>query len=386
VAVVGVFILQLVIIVAAARAVGWLGRRFLGQPRVVGEMIAGVLLGPTLFGLVAPELQAAVFPPETRNALYIAAQAGVGLYMFLVGLGFDRARFRTQAASAGLVALAGMALPCAAAAALAPWLIARPGLFGAEVDLSQATLFLAACLSITAFPVLARILDERGLVNAPLGGFALSAGALGDVGAWIMLAVVVATLPGGASLAVDPGLAVVLGGFLAGLAVPRGAAASRLKAQIEPFTAAALVPLFFAFAGLNTRFDLAAHPGLLLVAAAVLAAAVASKIGAGWAAGRLTGLDSPTALAVGVLINIRGMLELVILNIGLQHGLIEVPLFSVLVLMAIATTFMASPLFELVYGRQARARGALGALAETQEAAATGTFPARARAAPRPLP
>jgi Kef-type K+ transport system membrane component KefB len=362
-----VFGLQLLAIVAAARIVGWLGRRFLGQPRVVGEMIAGVLLGPSLFGLVAPDLQAALFPQETRGALHLVAQAGVGLYMFLVGLGFDRGGFRAQAAGAGLVAVAGMALPFVAAVALAPWLLGHPGLFGEGVGLLQATLFLGACISITAFPVLARILDERGLTHSPLGALTLSAGAFGDAGAWIVLALVIATLPGGAALGLDPGLAVVLGGFLAGLAVPRGALARRLKALVEPFTVAALVPLFFAFSGLNTRFDLAADPGLALVAVVVLAASILSKVGGGWAAARLTGQDNPTALAVGVLMNTRGMMELIILNIGLQRGLIGAPLFSVLVLMAVVTTFMASPLFELVYGRRARARGDLGALADAPE-------------------
>lgn len=362
-----VFVLQLVVIVAAARLVGWLGLRLLGQPRVVGEMIAGVLLGPSLFGLVAPDLQAAVFPQETRGALHVAAQVGVGVYMFLVGLGFDRGRFRAQAAGAGLVAVAGMALPFLAAAALAPWLLTRPGLFGDDVGLAQATLFLGACLSITAFPVLARILQERGLIASPLGALTLSAGAFGDAGAWIVLTLVVATLPGASALGADPGLCMVLGGFVAGLAVPRGAAAQRLKTLLEPFTAAALVPLFFAFSGLSTRLDFVSDPGLLLVAAAVLAASVASKVAGGWAAARFIGQDNRAALAVGVLMNTRGLLELIIVNVGLQHGLIGVPLFSVLVLMAVVTTLMTAPLFEAVYGRRARARGELGALADAPE-------------------
>lgn len=363
------FALQLAVVLAAARATGWLFRRFLGQPRVVGEMVAGVLLGPSLFGLLAPEVHAALFRPETRGLLHLLAQLGVGLYMFLVGLGFDRAHLRSQAAGAGAVAAAGMAVPFLAAAALAPWLLARGGLFADHLDLGQATLFLGASLAITAFPVLARILDERGLTHTPLGALSLSAGALGDLGAWIVLALVLAAVAGPGGAPPDLGLYVVLGGFAAGLLTPRGAVARRLKALVEPVTAAALVPLFFAYSGLNTRLDLAADPGLLLVTFAVVVAAVAAKVGGGWAAARVTGQDNPTALAIGVLMNTRGMMELIILNIGLQQGLIQVPLFSVLVLMAIATTFMASPLLEMVYCRAVCARGELGALSPPAAAA-----------------
>jgi Kef-type K+ transport system membrane component KefB len=364
-------VLQLVVILAVAHATGWLFRRFLGQPRVMGEMVAGVLLGPSLLGLLAPELQTTVFPAETRPTLHLLAQAGVGLYMFLVGLGFDRAHLRSQAAGAGAVALAGMALPFLAAAALAPWLVARPGLFANHLDLAQATLFLGAALSITAFPVLARILDERGLTHTPLGALSLSAGALADIGAWIVLALVLATVAQGSPSGgvPDVGLYAVLGGFVAGLAVPRGPVARRLKGLLEPVAAAALVPIFFAFSGLNTRLDLATEPALAVIAAVVILAAIVAKIGAGWLAARLTGQDNPTALAIGVLMNTRGMMELVILNIGLQARLIQPALFSILVLMALVTTFMASPLFEAVYGRRARARGELGALSPSPDPA-----------------
>lgn len=360
-----VLVLQFAVILTAAHAAGWLFRRFLGQPRVVGEMTAGILLGPSLFGLLAPDLQGALFPAGTRGALHLVAQAGVGLYMFLVGLGFDRGHLRRQAAGAGAVAAAGMMVPFLAAAALAPWLLARPGLFADHLDLAQATLFLGASLAITAFPVLARILDERGLTDTPLGALSLSAGALGDVGAWILLALVLATVGGGGGVP-DLGLYAVFGGFAAGLVVPRGPVARRLKAGLEPIVAAALVPVFFAVSGLNTRLDLATDPGLAAVAAVVLLAAVGSKVGGGWLAARLTGHDNPTALAVGVLINTRGLMELVVLNIGLQAGLIQPALFSILVLMALVTTFMAAPLFRAAYGRRA------GALAPPDASGAAG--------------
>ena len=164
-----VFFAQLFVIVLAARVVGWLGKRFLGQPQVVGEMIAGVLLGPSLFGLLAPDLQALIFPKETKSVLYVGAQLGVGLYMFLVGLGFDRSHFRSNVASAGAVSISGMAAPFLLAVLLTPWLISIPGLFAPNLTLGQATLFMGACISITAFPMLARIIRERGLSKSPLG-------------------------------------------------------------------------------------------------------------------------------------------------------------------------------------------------------------------------
>lgn len=409
-----VFFGQLCLIVAAARGVGWLCRRFLGQPQVVGEMIAGVVLGPSLFGLLLPDVQAAVFPAEARGVLFVGAQLGVGLYMFLVGLGFDRSHFRSHIRSAGAVSLSGMAVPFLLAVLLAPWLMTM-GLFSPDLGAFQATLFLGACIAITAFPMLARIIHERGLSGSPLGSLSLSAGAIDDAAAWIVLAIVLATFSGDSGVAVKaiagalgfavfilgPGrrllrplgeradkvgldqglLAVVLmaflgsaflmdwagmhavfGGFLLGVAMPRGRMAKELKEKLEPITVVLLLPMFFTFSGLNTKLDLLADPALLGVAAVLLAASILAKFGACWAAARATGQDNETALGIGALMNARGLMELIILNIGLQKGIIGPAFFSIMVLMAVVTTLMASPLFELVYGRKARARGELGAV------------------------
>ncbi|MCR5877731.1 cation:proton antiporter [Phenylobacterium sp. J367] len=427
-----IFFLQLAVIVAAARGVGWLGKRFLGQPQVVGEMIAGVLLGPSLFGLVAPDLQALLFPPEAKGVLYVGAQLGVGLYMFLVGLGFDRSHFRANVASAGAVSLSGMAAPFLIALAITPWLLHQPGLFAPAMTQLQATLFLGACISITAFPMLARIIHERGLSKSPLGALALSSGAIDDAGAWTVLAIVLATFGAGPLVAVKAivgaaafailvlgfgprllkplgdaaeragsvgqgllaivlmlflisafamdyvGMHAVFGGFLLGVAMPRGVLAQELKAKLEPFTVILLLPMFFTFSGLNTELSLVTDPGLLLVTLAILAASILAKGGACWAAARLTGQDNPTAMAIGALMNARGLMELIIINIGLQRGLIGPGLFSILVLMAVVTTLMASPLFEVVYGRRARQRGELGQLRDPPdgEAPVRNTFPA----------
>jgi len=422
-----IFFLELFVIVATARVVGWAGKRFLGQPQVVGEMIAGVLLGPSLLGLIAPDLQAALFPKEAKSILYVGAQLGVGLYMFLVGLGFDRAHFRSNVGSAGAVSLSGMAAPFALAILLTPWLMTVPHLFAPTLNLFQATLFLGACISITAFPMLARIIHERGLSKSPLGTLSLSAGAIDDAGAWTVLAIVLATFGAGPLVAVKAiggalafavlvigfgprllaplgraaekaggvnqmllgivlmlfllsaftmdwvGMHAVFGGFLLGTAVPRGVLTRDLRAKLEPFTVVLLLPMFFTFSGLNTQLNIVADPRLLLVALAILAASILAKGGACWAAARLTGQDNPTALGIGALMNARGLMELIIINIGLQRGLIGVELFSMLVLMAVVTTLMASPLFEVVYGRKARQRGELGAIKDVTEGEPAGS-------------
>jgi Kef-type K+ transport system membrane component KefB len=426
------FFLELFVIVAAARGVGWLARRFLGQPQVVGEMIAGVVLGPSLFGLLAPEWQAALFPAPAKGLLYAGAQLGVGLYMFLVGLTFRTDHFRAGARSAAAVSVSGMAAPFALAALLAPWLMATPGLFGPGLGVGQATLFLGACIAITAFPMLARIIHERGLSGTPLGTLSLSAGAIDDAAAWTVLAVVLATFGDGPWVAIKAiggalafatlvltlgprllaplgrraeaaggvgqgdlaialglfllaaflmdwvGMHAVFGGFLLGTAMPRGAFADGLRRQLEPVTVVLLLPMFFTFSGLNTQLALVDNLALAGVTLAILAVSVLAKGVACWAAARLTGQDNPTALGIGALMNARGLMELIIINIGLQRGLIGPALFAILVVMAIVTTLVASPVFELVYGRRARAAGTLGALDDAAPAPVPAAAPRRA--------
>lgn len=408
-----VFFLQMAVILAACRVVGRLARQ-LGQPQVVGEMIAGVVLGPSLFGLLWPGGQTALFPRESLKVLYVGAQLGVGLYMFLVGVEFRTDLFRARARSAAAVSVAGMLAPFVLGALVALWLVRVPGMFAVETRTFEAMLFLGAAMAITAFPMLARIIYERGLTGTALGTLALSAGAIDDAAAWCVLAIVLASFGGGAWVAVKAiaggllyavvmttlgrrllarlerrveadgrlghgtlglvlmllmlaawlmdyaGIHAVFGGFLLGTAMPRGRFAEALRQQLEPFAVVFLLPMFFTFSGLNTRLDLVNSPQLLLIAAAVLFAAIAGKGVACWAAARATGADQRTAMAVGTLMNARGLMELIILNIGLQKGLIGLPLFSIMVLMAIVTTLMASPLFELVYGRHARSAGRLG--------------------------
>lgn len=401
------FFLQMTVVIATCRLVGWVAHRFLGQPQVVGEMIAGVILGPSLFGLLAPELQSALFPKDSRSILFVGAQLGVGLYMFLVGLEFRGEHFRSQARSAAAISISGMAAPFAVAALISPWLLAR-GLFGEGIDGFQSFLFTGAAISITAFPMLARIIKERGLAGTPLGVLSLSAGAIDDAGAWTVLAIVLATFGGGPILAVKAilggglfvlfmltlgrrlfaplgdrvereggvspavlalvlilfmlaafamdavGIHAVFGGFVLGCVMPRGRFATEVKAQLEPFTVIALLPMFFTYSGLNTRLDVVNSPELLQLTLAILVGSILAKGGACWAAARLTGHDNGTAMGVGALMNARGLMELIIINIGLQRGIIGGELFTMFVTMAIVTTLLASPLFELAYGRQVR--------------------------------
>jgi hypothetical protein len=155
------FFLQLAVIIVTCRVVGWLGQKLLGQPQVVGEMIAGVVLGPSLLGLFFPDIQAAIFPKETRNVLYTGAQFGVGLYMFMVGTSIRGDHFKQKGGSAFAVSLAGIAAPALIAILITPFLLRVPGLFAANIEVGPATLFMGACIALTAFPMLARIINER---------------------------------------------------------------------------------------------------------------------------------------------------------------------------------------------------------------------------------
>lgn len=408
------FFLQLALIMAACRVVGWAGRKFLGQPQVVGEMIAGVVLGPSLFGLFFPETQAAIFPKEMKNVLYTGAQLGVGLYMFLVGTTLRLDHFATKAKSAIGVSVSGIAAPFVIAFLITPLLLTVPGLFADGISTANATLFMGACIALTAFPMLARIINEQGLQHTSLGTLALTAGAFDDAVSWCVLAVVLAAFGAGAGVAVlaigggliwaafimlfgrkllaplgrmverdghmshtvlgltliafcvsafvmdAVGIHAIFGGFIIGAVMPRGLFAAELKKKVEPLTVILLLPMFFTYSGLNTRLDMINSLDLFLIALGVLVASVLAKFGACYLAARMAGEDNRTALGIGALMNSRGLMELIIINIGLQKGIIGPALFSMLVLMAVVTTMMATPLFELFYGRKARESGELG--------------------------
>jgi Kef-type K+ transport system membrane component KefB len=413
-----IFFLQMFVIVAACRICGWVVRRWLRQPQVIGEMIAGVLLGPSLLGAVAPQVQQFLFPVESRATLGVVAQLGIAIYMFLVGLDFRGADFKANVRGAVSVSLSGIAVPFLVAIVATPWLSGVPGLFTDRVSRFDATLFLGAAIAITAFPVLARIIHDRGLSGSTIATLALSAAAIGDAVAWCVVAVVLASLGAGSGVAIlaiagggvlavvlivlgprlfaplgrmaereqaagqeglSPavlaaalmlctlsawisdfiGLHAVFGAFLIGTAMPRGVFAERLHKLLEPFTLVFLLPVFFTFSGLNTQLTMVNTPELAWIALGILVASIFAKFIACWGAALASGQGNARALGIGALMNARGLTELIIVNIGLQAGIIGPALFSMLVLMAIVTTLMTSPLFELVYGRGARARGAI---------------------------
>jgi Kef-type K+ transport system membrane component KefB len=421
-------LLQLVVVLGTARLAGR-AAGLVGQPRVIGEMVAGLALGPSLFGWIAPGGMAALFPADRMASLSTLSNLGVILFMFVVGLHLDGALLSKRAGAAVAVSQASIIVPFALGAALAPWL--HPRFAGTGVGLLPFTLFFGAAMSVTAFPVLARILNERGIVNTPAGSIALASAAVDDVTAWCLLAVVVAVARGAAAggrflflfagsaayvlfmlfvlrpalrrwqarrlrlraamaeaglpaaqegrsaasaeaigaavlLAIGSGLVTewlgvhaLFGAFLAGAIVPReGGLARDLAGRLEGMVTTVLLPLFFAFTGLRTEIGLVSGP-LWGVAAAILCAAMAGKLGGAAGAARLGGMAWRDALAVGVLMNTRGLMELVILSIGLEIGVLTPTLFAMMVFMALVTTVMTAPLLAVILpeARPARAGG-----------------------------
>jgi Kef-type K+ transport system membrane component KefB len=404
------FFLQLVVILVFCRFVGAIAAR-LGQPQVVAEMIAGVLLGPSLFGLLWPEAQQWLFPwdtaqktRDTQSYLFPASQLGLALYMFIVGMEFRMDIVQRRLKSSIAVSIAGMLTPFILGAGLAWIFFHFTELFPQKTSLAEAMLFLGASMCITAFPMLARIIHFKKLTGTTMGTVALGAGAIDDATAWCLLAVVLASfdsnwshamvnIGGGVTylaftlLIVRPslvrakawlvkdgtltdaglvvglalmalgawitdliGLHAVFGAFAMGAAMPRGVVVRDLVGRIQPLTVALLLPLFFTYSGLNTKIGLLNTGFLWLMCGAVLVAAVLGKGVACWLAARATGISNREALGIGTLMNARGLMELIIINIGLQRGVISEGLFATLVIMAVITTLMASPLFERLIG------------------------------------
>jgi Kef-type K+ transport system membrane component KefB len=391
------FFLQLAVILVFCRLVGAIAAR-LGQPQVVAEMLAGVLLGPSLFGLLWPEAQYWLFPwdttqkmRDTQSYLFPASQLGLALYMFVVGMEFRVDIVRRRLKSSIAVSFAGMLTPFVLGAGLAWIFFYYTDLFPKKTSLIEAMLFLGASMCITAFPMLARIIHFKKLTGTTMGTVALGAGAMDDATAWCLLAVVLASfeknwshalvnISGGVAyvaftlLAKDGtlteaglvvalalmslgawftdliGLHAVFGAFVMGAAMPRGVVVRDIVGRIQPLTVALLLPLFFTYSGLNTKIGLLNTGFLWLMCGAVLVAAVLGKGVACWLAARATGIPNREALGIGTLMNARGLMELIIINIGLQRGIISEGLFATLVIMAVVTTLMASPLFERLVG------------------------------------
>ena len=341
------FLVQIAVIALCSRLGARAGRPLL-QPAVVAEMIVGVMLGPSLLGRLWPGAAAALFPSESLRWLSLAGQAGLLLHMLGMGIETRGVVLRGQARDAASVSLAGLIAPFALGALLASWLHSDAALFGAGVGRLTACLFLGAAMSITAFPVLARILQDRGLTGSPLGTLVLSAGALNDLAAWGVVSGLVWTFKVEATMLLSAA-------FVLGLALPRGGVVDRLRARLDPMSSRWLLPIYFVCSGLNTSLSLLDGPRLWGIFFLILAAASVGKGGACWLAARAGGRPPREAAAIGVLMNARGLMELVILNIGLAHGIITPTLFAMMALMAIVTTVGASPLYELTRALKPRA-------------------------------
>ena len=371
-------LLQITIILTLCRVLHAVGER-VGQPPVIGEIIAGLMLGPSLFGWLAPDLFARLFPPASLPTLNALSQIGLVLFMFLVGLHLDLSEVWALRRVAGLAGLLSIAVPFAAGFLLATPLHA----LAPSSPILPFSLFCAVAMSITAFPVLARILADQKLTATRLGHVSIACAAFNDVVAWVLLAwiagasrssrtiVILVIYSAAMWLIVRPllryvpnelasmlifaflsgwvtelaGLHALFGAFFAGVIWPRaGVNFEEVSAKIEPIAMAVLIPLFFSYTGLRTNIGQVNWPFTLIV----IAVAVAGKIGGAFAGARLMGFDSKNAFALGCLLNTRGLVELVVLNVGLDLGILTPELFSMMVVMALVTTLMTSPLVRSV--------------------------------------
>lgn len=397
--------LQLLVIIVASRSVSWLFMR-LGQPGVVGEIAAGILLGPSLFGLLAPGVFAFVFPDGTLGMLRLLSQIGVCFFMFAVGMELNMKLVRSKAHTAIAVSHASILFPYVLGVLLAYFFftdLAAPG-----TTFTAFALFMGISMSITAFPVLARILQERGLSRTSLGNTAITCAAVDDVTAWSILAFVVAivgaTSLGGSVLTLllvlvfvavmvvgvqrglplwighqrlaeqEPskatlaavvcvviaaalsteviGIHALFGAFLAGSIMPEANEfRHKISVRVESFSSVLLLPVFFTFTGLRTQIELLDGVQDWLICLLIIAVATLGKLGGSAVAARVTGMGWSESLQLGALMNTRGLMELIALNIGYDLGILSPRAFTMLVIMALSTTALTGPLLTL-FGQQ----------------------------------
>jgi Kef-type K+ transport system membrane component KefB len=394
-------LIQMSIVLGVTVICGWLARK-LGQSRVIGEIIGGILLGPSVLGRISPESSVALFPAASLRSLEMLSTVGLILFLFLIGMELDYEQLSSQRKTAAIASGTSILIPFITAAALAHSLRIRFAPHG--IGKAPFVLFLGIAMSITAFPVLARILEERRLQNTPLGTTAILCAAVDDVVAWTLLALALALIGangGSASLPIrlaalaaylvlmlavvrplaaravrmrtKPGLSFELlgiivvgtlasaaatewigihplfGAFLAGVCFPRIPHWQQaLRARLDMITSVLLLPLFFALTGLRTRLDLLNDARMWWWAGIVLIGAVFGKMGGAVLAARWTGQSWRNAAALGALLNTRGLVELVVLNIAYNIGAFSPTLFTMMVVMALVTTMSTTPILNLL--------------------------------------
>jgi Kef-type K+ transport system membrane component KefB len=377
---------------------------WVGQPPVIGEVLAGIALGPSLLGWISRDwlgmVSSPLLPPEVAPYLGVIAQLGIILYMFLVGLEFNAGLLKSHAHAAVAISHASMIVPFLLGSLLALGLFSR--LAPPEVNFTSFSLFMGVALAVTAFPVLARILTDRGMAQTELGVLALSCAAVDDVTAWCLLAFVSGVVRSEVSGAVEVvalslvyiagmlviirplaarliamthgkglsptavtivfgallvsaltteriGIHAVFGAFLLGVVIPHDShIAQSLKAGLEQVVTVLLLPAFFAYTGMRTQIGLVSGWEQWLICGLIILVASVGKFGGTLAAARLAGLDWRTSSSLGILMNTRGLMELIVLNIGLDLGVISPTLFAMMVLMALATTLATTPLLALL--------------------------------------
>jgi Kef-type K+ transport system membrane component KefB len=392
-------LLALIVVIVLARVLGTLFR-LVHQPPVIGEIIAGIVLGPSVLGRVAPGVAAYVLPTTVAPFLNVIAQIGVILYMFLVGLELDPKLLRNRGHATVAISHASILAPFLMGAALA--LILFPTLSPGNVSFTSFSLFIAVSMSITAFPVLARILTDRGIHKTRMGAIALTCAAVDDVTAWCLLALVVSVVESHTAGAVSTvvmalafivamvvvgrpamvrltflygnrgltqglmaaifvallisamttdliGIHAIFGAFALGAIIPHDSSLAReLTDRLEDLVIVLLLPAFFAFTGLRTQIGLVNGLDQWLICALIIAVASMGKFGGAAIAARLTGMNWRDSSALGILMNTRGLMELIVLNIGYDLKIIPPTLFAMLVIMALVTTFATTPILHFI--------------------------------------
>jgi Kef-type K+ transport system membrane component KefB len=391
-------LLALVVIVIAARTLGAIFR-WLHQPQVMGEVVAGLLLGPSFLGWLAPQLSSQLLPPAIAPFLAVIAQVGVILFMFLVGLELDTNLLRQRTRATIAISHTSIVVPFLLGAGLALWLY--PRFAGGGISFTAFALFIGVAMSVTAFPVLARILTDTKMQTSRMGVLALACAAVDDVTAWCLLGLVggvARAQPGHVLLTVAAAIAFILlvlliarrgavwlarrrtsqgtttqpmfaivcvslllsallterigihalfGAFLLGAIVPHDSHLARdIREKCEDLVIVLFLPVFFAFTGMRTQIGLLKEPADWLVCVVIVLIASLGKFGGSFFAARITGSDSREAASLGILMNTRGLMELVVLNVGLDLGVLSPTLFAMFVLMAVVTTLATTPILQ----------------------------------------